>query len=108
MKQLLTVCLVLLVGLFAVNALAADAMLETTVDSVTVALDKNGTEYVRCIITEQRTLNGVTYPRSLPLMFFGSMVEAGKQLKAGDQIKVIASYREYQSRPSYTALQLVE
>lgn len=106
MKTLMAVCLVLLLS--AGMAIAGDAMLETTVDSVTIAMDKNGNEYVRAIITEQRELNGVTYPRSLPLMFFGGMVESGKQLKAGDQIKVIASYREFESRPSYTALQLIE
>jgi hypothetical protein len=105
MKNLLTICLILLVSAGA--ALAADAMLETTIDSVTIAMDKNGNEYVRAIITEPRELNGVSYNRSLPLMFFGPMVEAGKQLKAGDQVRVIASYREFDSRPSYTALQLV-
>lgn len=106
MKQLilaLTICLA-----FTSIGMAAEVQLQTTADSVTVSLDKNGSEYVRVIISETKNLNGVEYERTLPLMFFGNMVPAGKAIQAGDAINCIASYREFQGRSSYTALKMIE
>jgi len=93
----------------AIYANAEDKILDTTVDSMTVAMTKNDNEYVRIIITEPRTLNGVAYNRSLPVMAFGDKVEQAKGYSAGDPLKAVASYRKLpDGRESYTILQFIE
>jgi hypothetical protein len=102
MMVIMTICLA--VG----AAMAGDSIINTTVDSATVAMTKNGNEYVRFIITEQRKLDGVAYDRSLPLMAFGDLVQPAKAYKAGDPIKVVASYRKLpDGRESYTILSFI-
>jgi hypothetical protein len=89
------------------TATAADKMLDTTITSVTVAKDKNGAEYVRAIVADPRSLNGINYDSGAPIMFFGPTASIGKTLKAGDKIKVIVSERQFNGNTSYTALKLV-
>jgi len=84
------------------EVLAEDLILEGTVDSVTIAFDKNGNEYVRVIITETRTLQGVTYEAGTPVMFFGDLAEKGKALQKGDKFKAVADKRLWNGRLSYT------
>ena len=103
----LTLILTIVIGM-AIVANAADKLIDTTVDSVTIATDKNGNEYVRMIVTEDRSLNGVAYKRSLPVMAFGDTVSEAKSLKAGDQLKAVVSVREFQGRESYTILGLTD
>jgi len=108
MKKLTIILLAILV-IFAVNAIAADSILETTIDSMVVAMTKNNAEYVRFIITEPRTLDGVNYPKSLPLMAFGPLVEEAKTYKAGDAIKCVANFRKLDDgRESYTILSFIQ
>jgi len=88
-----------------INSNAADQLLDTKIDSASVQIDKNGNEYVRFIITETRTLNGISYDRSLPVMAFGATVSDAKAYKAGDQLKAIVSYRKLtDGRESYNVL----
>ena len=88
---------------------AADKILETTVDSATVALDKNGQEYVRLIVTEPRSLNGIDYMKSLPVMAFGTTVADAKAYQAGDELKAIANYRKLpDGRESYTVISFIK
>lgn len=103
-----TLIIILAVFMVAGVAMAADQILDTKIDSATVAMTKNGNEYVRFIITEQRELDGVTYNRSLPLMAFGDLVQPAKAYKAGDPIKVVANYRKLpDGRESYTILSFI-
>ena len=87
---------------------AADKILETTVDSATVALDKNGQEYVRLIVTEPRTLNGISYQKSLPVMAFGATVADAKAYSAGDPIKAVVTPRDYRGSQSYTVISFIK
>jgi hypothetical protein len=88
-------------------AAAEDKILDLSVDSMTVALTKNGNEYVRFIVTEDRSLNGVAYKRSLPVMAFGAdHVAAAKAYNEGDQLKAVAKYSsQYES---YTILSFIQ
>ena len=89
-------------------AMAADQPLTAKADSVTIMPDVNGNTYVRIIITEKRSLNGVSYDKSIPVMFFGKkLVDKAKGIKEGDTFKAIVTPREYQGRESYTALSLL-
>ena len=110
MKRLTFAMFALFIALaIAVPAMAADQKLDTKIDSVTVAMTKNDVEYVRFIIIEPRTLDGVTYNRSLPVMAFGDLVTAAKAYKAGDQLKAIVSYRKLKDgRESYSILAFIQ
>lgn len=103
-KKLLPILVIVALLFTAGLAVAEEVMLEVTIDSATEAIDKNGNPYVRFIVTENRTMKGITYPIGVPVMAFGSTVEEAQTLKAGDTLKAIASKREYQNRDSYTIL----
>jgi len=103
MKRLiaiLTICGLL----FGSIALAEDMVLTAKIASVTEAVDKNGNDYVRFIINEARTMNGINYNVGVPVMAFGPTVEQAKTYKEGDVLKAIVKKREWQSRESYTIL----
>jgi len=93
---------------FVAVAQAEDLILDVTVDSITAAIDKNGNSYTRVIISEQRSLDGVTYNATVPIMFFGALHEAAQsQISAKDKIKVLVNKRQYQGNHSYTARKLL-
>jgi len=91
-----------------VPALALDSMVTAPIASVDTLIDKNGNEYVRVVITEDRSLNGVKYETEALVMAFGRQVEAAKTLKPGDTFKGICNSREYQGRLSYTVLKVIK
>lgn len=86
----------------AVVAQASDQMLNARIDQVTVATDRNGNEYVRLVVLEPKTLEGVSYVAGTPVMCFGSTAAQAKNLKKGDMLEAIVTPREYQGRSSYT------
>lgn len=86
---------------------STEVMLNAKIDSATTQLDKNGTEYVRFLVTEKRNMNGVDYSITLPVMAFGENVKAAKVFKNGDDFKAIAQKRSYQGRDSYTIVQFI-
>ena len=105
MKKLMLIALAILsIVVFTVAAQAADKMLTATIDSVTVANDKNGAEYVRLIVLEPKDIDGVTYVTGTPVMCFGSLADQAKALKKGDKLRAVVQEREYQGRNSYTLL----
>ena len=87
---------------------AKDMRLDATVDSVTVAQDKNGNEYVRVIIVEKRDLDGIEYSAGTPVMFFQENVADGKALSTGDTFSAIVDKREYRGSPSYTVRTIIK
>jgi len=92
-----------------VQAQAGEVMLDTTIEQMTVQQDKNGNEYARLIIKEDRELNGVPYTIEVVTMVFGSdLVAKAQQLSPGDTIKAIATTNEYQGRTNYNVLAFVE
>ena len=111
MKKL-SICLVMvaLVAMAAGSAMAEDKMLEVTIGPMVEGTTSTGQPYIRAIVQEPKTMDGESYDVGVPLMFFSSngMYDAAKNLKPGDQIKVIAQSRVYESRPSYTALKIVQ
>ena len=88
-------------------ALALDSMVTAPISKVDTMIDKNGAEYVRVVITEDRALNGVKYQTEVLVMAFGGQVEGAKALKAGDTLKAICNGREYKGKLSYTALKIL-
>jgi hypothetical protein len=88
-------------------AMAEDVILDTKIDSVTSALDKNGAPYIRVIVTESRSLKGIAYEATVPVMFFGSTVSQAKVLVEGDNVRILANKRMYQGNASYTARKIL-
>jgi hypothetical protein len=85
-----------------------DVRIQTTADAVVVAQTKLGADYVRIIITEQKTLGGIAYTSSLPVMVFeDDLVTRARTLKAGDKFEAIVAPREFQSKNSYIMLSLI-
>lgn len=104
----LAILIAMFIAFSATPAMAEDVILETTVDSVTLTNDKNGNPYVRVIISEIRTLNGMEYTATVPVMFFGdTATDQVKALAKGDQVKILVNKRIYQGNHSYTARKLL-
>lgn len=105
MKRLMVTIAILALFLAIVPiAVSADKILEATITNVVEKVDKNGSEYVRFIIDEVRTLQGVEYMVGVPLMAFGDLVPKAQSYSNGDIIRCIVQSREYQGRQSYTIL----
>jgi len=86
---------------------AKDVMLDTQVEQVVTKLDKNGVEYTRFIIQEERDLNGLKYKTDVVVMAFGTSNEKAKTFSPGDKVKMIASINEYQGRKNYNVVAFV-
>jgi len=104
-KMLLVLTLVCMLSSLAI---AGDMMLNATVKNAVVGFDKNGDQYVRLIIQEKRTLQGISYEVGVPVMAFRENVEPAKKLSGGDSIKAIVQAREFQGRKSYTIIKIIE
>ncbi len=99
--KILTVLTVLLT--IAGIATAGDLVINQEISEVKILKDKNGSEYVRAIIQENRQLAGVSYSAGVPVMFFGALTPQAKNLKKGDVLKAVVHGQEYKGRLSYTA-----
>jgi len=95
------------VGLIAGTAFAEDVLLNAKIQDVVQAMDKNRRPYVRVIINEEKTLQGVSYEVGVPVMAFGSQVEKAKALKKGDILKAICGKKDNDGKTSYTLLKIV-
>jgi hypothetical protein len=104
MKRFLAVCLMVTFLMIPTVGFAQDQLLKGKIETATVAIDKNGNQYVRLIVNETRKLQGVSYEVGTAVMAFGSTVTKAKKLKAGDKLSAIVSSRIYQGRKSYTVL----
>ena len=89
---------------------ADDMILDTTIKSVTIKNDKNGDEYVRYIILEKASLNGVSYTKGVSLTGFSSSIDMiqAKEYKAGDPIKAIVTPGDWNGRKTYTLVAFIE
>lgn len=107
-KAMISILAIVFILSTVIVALALDSMVTAPIASVDTLIDKNGNEYVRVVITEDRSLNGVKYQTEALIMAFGSQVEAAKILKAGDMFNGICSSREYKGNLSYTVLKVIK
>jgi len=107
MRKLLVVLSIICMLFIVSVAQAADVVIKAKIQSVTTAVDDNGNQYVRFIVDETRTLQGVEYEVGVAVMAFSNTVTEAKVKKDGDILKAICSEREYQGRKSYTILKLL-
>ena len=89
------------------TAFAAEKIIDLQVTGKTVALDRNGAEYVRLIVNESRKIQGVEYEVGIPAMAFGTSAETAKTIEVGQNLKAIVNEREFNGRQSYTILKLL-
>ena len=108
MKKLFAIISIICLMTIAAPAIALDVMLQAPITDVQTMLDKNGNEYVRVIVAETRTLNGIKYQTETPVMAFGTQVDSAKALKAGQDFKGICASRVYKDRISYTILKVLD
>lgn len=104
--QMITLAIILAFS-FSV-AQAAEVLIDSKITDVKTKMDKNGRQFVRAIVQQDKSLNGNDYQVGTPVMFFGDLVLEAKNLKKGQNLKAICSTREYQGRTSYTVLKVLK
>jgi len=108
-SSVMILCLaVILVMFLPATAPAEDVLLNARIQDVAIALDKNGKQYVRIIVNEERSLKGIAYEVGVPVLGFGSHVEKARSLKKGDTLKAVCDRKESQGRITYFILKLVQ
>ena len=91
----------------AMPAIAAEEVINLPITGKVVAPDRNGNTYVRLIVAEKKSLQGVEYDVGTAAMAFGDTVEAAKILNVGDTLKAIVQKRVFNGRESYTVLKIL-
>lgn len=104
----LVIALSLVIGIMTtISASAADLLLDTTINTISIQQDKNGNDYARIIIQEERNLNGIKYNTDVVVMCFGSTVEKAKTYSDGDKFKAVVSQNEYRGRLNYNVVSFI-
>jgi hypothetical protein len=70
----------------------AEQLMTAKIESTTVAKDKNGNEYIRFIVAEQKEVGGVKYAKTIPVLAFRENVGQAKAMRAGDTLKAVVSH----------------
>ncbi len=89
-------------------AFAEDVLLTAKIQNVTLARSKNQKQYVRVIVNEERTLQGIAYEAGVAVFAFGNQVEKAKTLKSGQTLKAICQRRKNKDTVSYIILKILE
>jgi len=92
---------------FATVTFAQDVVIEKPIKSITIKKDKNGNEYVRFIVDDKNTLNGISYSKETSVMAFGDNVVKAKTFKKGQTLKAVVDKGSYKGRTSYTIIEIV-
>jgi saccharopine dehydrogenase-like NADP-dependent oxidoreductase len=104
----LSVLLFLLVAAIQ-EAPASESLKEFTVDSAVSRVDRNGNQYVRFIVEETRSLQGVSYTVGVPVMAFGELAAEAAKYPAGSQVKAIVRHSTLNDgRESYSIIAFVQ
>jgi hypothetical protein len=98
--------LLLLIGFVwcSTPAHATEQLLTFKAESVSVLKDKNGAEYVRIIMSETKSSNGITYKSSAPINAYRELVADAMKIKPGDTVTCMADKNEYQGKTFYRVL----
>ena len=107
-KYFVILSIIAMLFCFTTVAMAEDVLIDKKIQKIENALDKNGNPYVRIIVNEVRTLNGVEYEVGVAVMAFSSTVTAVEMLKEGDTLKAICASRLYKENKSYTILKVLQ
>ena len=107
MKKVAVAVLVTCFLVIPMMAMAAEQVINLPITGKVVAPDKNGNEYVRLIVGETKSLQGVEYSIGTAAMCFGQVVPQAKSLEVGDSLKAIVQKRTFNGRESYTVLKIL-
>lgn len=83
---------------------ATEQLLTFKAESVSVLKDKNGAEYVRIIMSETKSSNGINYKSSAPINAYRELVADAMKIKPGDTVTCMADKNEYQGKTFYRVL----
>ena len=93
----------------ALEASAAEALIEFTPQSTIAKTDRNGQPYVMFIMEEARKLQGFDYKVGVPVMAFGSLATEAAKFPPGSKIKAIAKHNVMSDgRESYAIIGFVK
>ena len=108
-KRIFAVTIMLAIALaFAMPAFTADIMLDKKIQQITFKKDKNGNDYARIIIADDRTLNGVDYKKDTVVIAFSDVIQSVKGLKKGQNLKAIVSESMFRGGKSYQLLSIIK
>lgn len=110
MKKLTLVAIVAMaIVSVSVSAMAKDVLLKgDKIVSISTQNDKNGNEYTRIFIKQDRSLNGVAYHVSVPIMAFGETAALAQNLEVGSEIHAICKEGSYKGSKSYQLLAIIK
>jgi cAMP phosphodiesterase len=96
-----------MIACFTTVTYAQDVIIDKPIKSIVVKKDKNGNEYVRFMIDDKNTLNGISYSKETSVMAFGDQVPKAKTFKKGQTLKAVVNKGQYKGRTSYTIIEIV-
>lgn len=91
---------ILAIAFLSTPALAADKIITGSVSGLTQKADKNGKQYMRAFIKEERELSGIKYTVDVPVVAFSNL-EQFRQDAADGNIKAIVKEQSYNGGTSY-------
>ncbi|HUS89852.1 MAG TPA: hypothetical protein VMW91_10935 [Desulfosporosinus sp.] len=107
LRKSLAIVGVLALLFMAIPAISAEQVIDLPITSKVVTPDRNGNIYVRFIVGETKSLNGVEYSIGTAAMCFGPVVEQAQKLDIGQNLKAIVQSRVFNGRSSYTVLKIL-
>jgi hypothetical protein len=106
MKKLIVIATIAILS-FTTTAIAADEIITSKIYRIDKKTDKDGKEYIRAVVKEPRTLNGIRYEASVLLMAFDTQDQLA-DVSVGDELKMVVSSTTYNGRKNYTLIQVIE
>lgn len=107
MKSILTgIVIAAIVGFCWIStpALAAEQALTFKPESVAISKDKNGNEFVRMVISENKTANGIPFKSSYTVNAYREHVAQAKLIKPGQEVTAVVQMKEYNGQKYGTIL----
>jgi len=110
MKKIIATALIAanLIAFVVSLATASYSLIQAQVVSVHESVTKNSQPYVRIIINERRTLNGIEYTAPVPAIAFGHLVPKAKTMKPGTTLKAIVTKSTLNGKTSYVINAILE
>lgn len=93
---------------FATVSMATDIIVEKKIKQIVFKKDKNGADYARVIVSQTKTLDGVTYDKDTSMMGFGDTTKELKGYKKGQMLKAVVTENQFRGGISYNILKVLK
>jgi hypothetical protein len=83
---------------------AAEKLVVETVQKITIKKDKSGADYALIWVDQNKTMNGIKYKKSFPIMAFQGQAAVAKHLKKGETVTMIVETGTFNGHETMTLL----